>query len=144
MSARLPVHSFVNDLDVVPRVLQHSKVASIMSAVQHKVARQTGGAGIETSKYGSFASLGSTYLLLNDSIKVFDSQLEQGHLCQTVNQAYQVATGAKLHIQCRGIHGQALTRTGHPGAASTAEAVCRVSLHAHLRAPSASAVCCRL
>lgn len=38
-SASQAVHSFVSDLDVL-KVLQHSKVASIVSDVQHKVSRQ--------------------------------------------------------------------------------------------------------
>ena len=53
---------------------------------------QAGGTGVEASKYSSLA-LGPTYLLLNDSLKVFDSQLKQAHPSQAVHQAYQVATG---------------------------------------------------
>ena len=47
----------------------------------------------KASDGGSFRSIGATYLLLNDSIKVFDSQAEQNQLKQTVDLAYQSATG---------------------------------------------------
>ncbi|KAL0020839.1 hypothetical protein WJX79_007770 [Trebouxia sp. C0005] len=103
VSSRLPIHCFVNDLDIVPRLLESSQVTSWSPVVQLMLPKRTRTIQTKASSGGSFRSIGATYLLLNDSIKVFDSQSEQHQLKRTVELAYQSATGCSSKIALSGM-----------------------------------------
>ena len=95
LSARLPIHCFVNDMDVVPRLLESNQVTSLLPVVQQMLLFMKASQSIvkKASSAGSFVSIGTVYLLLSDSVKVFDSQFEKTGLQQTIQKIYQCLSG---------------------------------------------------
>ena len=94
VSAKLPIHCFVNDMDVVPRLLESSKIMAVLQAVQpllprlmHKTVAHKATCG------GSFVSIGKTYLLLNDSVQVFDTKSEAATLLPKIEQLFERISG---------------------------------------------------
>lgn len=89
VAAQLPIHSFINDLDIVPRLLGSKSIMSLLQVIQPFLPKYMGKIMAKAANSpGSFVLVGTAYLLLLDSIQVFDNCSEAEALSQTVGQLF--------------------------------------------------------
>ena len=90
-------------MDLVPRLLESTKVTNLLPIVQHMMLKTTSIVATKASSTGSFVPIGTSFLLLNDSIKAFNSLMEKDKLSHTVEELYHKVTGSTTHKAADGL-----------------------------------------
>ncbi len=81
--------SFVNDMDIVPRLLESTKIMTLLQMVQPMLPLQKCAA----KQTGKFMAVGTVYLLLHDRVHVFDTDADGANLAQTAEQLFARVSG---------------------------------------------------
>lgn len=97
VSAKLPIHSFINDMDIVPQLLESTKIMTLLQVVQLMLPLRKCAA----KQTGKFMAVGTVYLLLHDRIHAFDTHADGANLAQTVEQLF-VRVSGRSHKRSEG------------------------------------------
>lgn len=107
VAAKLPIHNFVNDLDVMPYLLHPASVKSLLEALQPvlptSVQRILGSDEVHAA--GSFIDVGNTYLMLGKHIQTsvrnrHDQAAASMHLSDTLSALVNTTAAQDMAMIC--------------------------------------------